>query len=299
MKKFLFLLFFVFLISSSNNTAFAQSVLGSSDRNLNIPPTIDGPGIFLPDSRLFFLDEIKQKIRLVLALTPQEKATVYKKIAGERMAEIRFMIARNNLSATRFGLIAMSDNFKNAADQLEVAKLSGNDISLLSKEINDDIKQRVSVIDELQMQSSGEMSALLRATSEGLMEAKVKTQNYLNDADLENEVAADLDRATQLDLYDARQSSADLRVSLDILQKQASEAAKRSLSRREAVLRKAIKEKNEILIKEQEKLLTNEKEQNQKLLKLQKRTVEEVEAAKQKIEEAVKKFEELRRKSSN
>lgn len=300
MKRILLLIIFFFLLST--NASFANSqkgVLGASDENLNIPPTVEGPGIFLPDSPFFFLDEIKQKVRLILAFTPEQKALVYSNIAGERMAELRFMIAKNNVPGIRLDLIESSDSFKKSAEELNFAKLSGKNVSVLAKEINDDIKQKVAVIDELQLQSSGEMKGQLRAASEGLMSAKIKIENDLNEADLENEVRDDVDRETNLDLRDASQLSANLKISIDELQKEASDAAKQSLDRREAILKKAIDDKNVALQKEQEKLLAQEQSKNSKIINLGQRTAEDIELAKQKVDEAVKKFEELKSKKNS
>src|ERR1035437_4242316 len=73
-RKFLIFLLSVSLTSAivvlSSGIVFAdhqQDVLGvASAPVLSIPPTSDGPGLILPDSPLFFLDQIKQEVRLFL-----------------------------------------------------------------------------------------------------------------------------------------------------------------------------------------------------------------------------------------
>ena len=91
-----------FLVVKPTFAHHQQQVLGvatiSADtlQNLQIPSTSEGPGLILPDSPLFFLDQLKQEFRLFLVFTPEAKAKIHASIAGERMAELRFMVQKNS-----------------------------------------------------------------------------------------------------------------------------------------------------------------------------------------------------------
>lgn len=301
MRKYLaiFLVLFIFLTVVSSSHAYRKEVLGIEDQNLSIEPTTEGPGIFLPDSPFFFLDQLKQNIRVALAFTPEEKAKVYTAIAGERLAELRFMLDKKNLAAVKTDLDAISDSYKLAADQVTLAKMSGRDVSILAKEINDSIKAKQKVLDELHIKAEGEVESSVRATADGLTIAKAKVENSLNDADLENEIKEDMVRDTELKLHDATESAIELRESLEELENEATNAAKESLDKREQVLREAIKEKNEALRRTEERRLELERKEQNMLLQMQQTAVENAKEIVEKAEETARNFEEIKVNSSS
>jgi len=176
MKKYLVAILTLILFFTSSTSVYAKhrQVLGIQDQNVNIPPTVEGPGIFLPDSPFFFLDELKQNIRMAFVFTPEDKAKIYTSIAGERMAELRFMIAKKNLPGIRTDMEGIADNFKKAADQVEFAKMSGKNVTALAKEVNDKIKEKQNVLDELHIQSQGELEGSTKSVSDSLSIAKTK-----------------------------------------------------------------------------------------------------------------------------
>jgi len=300
-RKYLaiFLVLFLFLITASSSYAYRKEVLGIEDQNLSIAPTTEGPGIFLPDSPFFFLDQLKQNVRIALTFTPEEKAKVYTSIAGERLAELRFMLDKKNLAAVKTDLDAISDSYKLAVDQVTFAKMSGRDVSILAKEVNDSIKAKQKVLDELHIKAEGEVENSVRAAADGLTIAKAKVENSLSDADLENEIKDDMARDTELKLHDAKKSAIDLRESLEELEDEATNAAKESLDKREQALKEAIKEKNEALRKTEERKLELEKKKQNMLLEMQQTAIENAKEIVEKAEETAKTFEEIKASNSS
>ena len=191
---------------------------------LSIPPTAEGPGIILPDSPLFFLDELKQNVRLFLAFTPEAKAKIHTAVAGERLAELQFMLAKDNRGGIRTALAGVSDNLQKAAEDLALAKLQGKNIQLLAKTTNDSIKDKQSKLSFLENQAGGELRAQVQATKEALKVAKRDVENYLPADLLANEVQDDLRLEVEDGLNRASISAKGLTHAIDALNKLASQA---------------------------------------------------------------------------
>lgn len=239
----------LFLVFSTSVLAFsAKEVLGDStvQVSLSIPPTAEGPGFILPDSPLFFLDKLKQEVRLFLAFTPEEKAKIHAAVAGERLAELQFMLAKNNVSGIRTALQGVADNLKKASDDLDSAKLSGRNINLLAKSINDSIKDKQQKLSVLEAKATGEIKAQVQATKEALKISKIKVEDNLPQDLLINEVVDDLNQEIDDNLNKATSSAKGINRAIEVLTRLASEAAQKNQIRREEALRQAIEVKNVI-----------------------------------------------------
>lgn len=254
MRKFLIFLLSVSLTSVivvlSANSALAnhqEDVLGVANTpTLSIPPTAEGPGLVLPDSPLFFLDKLKQEIRLLLAFTPEQKATIHNSIAGERLAELQIMLAKNNVSGIRTALQGVSDNFKAASEDLANAKLTGRNIDLLAKEVNDSIKAKQQVLTGLEAKANGEIKAQVAATKASLMVSKVKTEENLPADLMLNETIDDLNQQIGDNVNSASLSAVGINRAISVLTRLASEAAAQNQPARQAALIHAIDVKNVI-----------------------------------------------------
>jgi hypothetical protein len=201
----------------SSNFAFAST--------LSIPPTTEGPGIVLPNSPLFFMDKIKQEFRLLLAFTPEQKARIHNSVAGERMAELRVMLAKDNAPGIEIALQGISDNFKKAAEDLADAKLTGRDINILTKEINNSIKEKQKVLSSLEKQATGEVRAQVVAAKEGLKVAKTQVEENLPVDQLVNETIGDLNQQIADDISSVSFSAAEINRAIAVLTSLASESA--------------------------------------------------------------------------
>jgi hypothetical protein len=250
-KLFIFLLgisltaVVAFFSSNSVLANHQEDVLGvASAETLSIPPTAEGPGLILPDSHFFFLDQIKQEIRLHLAFTPEQKARVHNAIAGERLAELRIMLVKNNVSGIRIALQGISDNLKAASEDLTNASLTGRNIALLAKQINDSIKDKQKTLSDLQLQATGEVKAQAMAAIEALKIAKVGAEENLPTDLLVNETIDDLDRQISDNVNSANLSAVEINRAINVLTKLASEAATRNQPERQEALVHAIDIKN-------------------------------------------------------
>ena len=252
MRKFLIFLLSVSLASSvavlSANSASAhhlEEVLGVEAMPvLSIPPTAEGPGFLLPDSPIFFLDQLKQEVRLLLALTPEQKAKVHVAVAGERLAELQIMLAKNNVPGVRIALQGVSDNLKAASGNIANAKLTGRNINLLAKEINDSIKEKQKSLSVLERQATGEIKAQVMAAKESLKVSKVKIEDNLPTDLLINEMEEDLRLEISDNISKAAHSATGINRAIDVLTRLASEAAQRNQPRRYEALIHPISFKN-------------------------------------------------------
>lgn len=236
MKKFIIFLLSVSLtsvivvLSSGPVSANHQAdVLGvASAPTLSIPPTAEGPGLVLPDSPLFFIDQIKQELRLFLAFASEQKAKIHNTIAGERLAELQIMLAKDNIPGIRIALQGVSDNLRGAAEDLANAKLTGRNISLLAKEINDSIKDKQKALLFLEEQATGEIKAQVVAAKEALKIAKVSVEENLPTDLMINETIDDLNQQIGDNINRANLSATEINRAINILTKLASSTAQKS-----------------------------------------------------------------------
>ncbi len=285
--------------STSVSAYHRQDVLGVAvQETLSIPPTSDGPGLILPDSPLFFLDKLKQEFRLLLAFTPEQKAKIHNAIAGERLAELQIMLVKNNVAGVRVGLQGVSDNLKSASKDLDDAKLTGRNISLLAKEINDSIKEKDNKFSVLENKATGEIKAHVAAAKKSLRSSKVEVEDNLPEDLLENEMEDDLDREIEDHINNATDSAKGINRAIDVLTRLADEAERKNQEHRREALLKAIEVKNEVFGKQQEKLTEAENKAQEKITEARKKALEKAKEAAGKIDEAVKKFDEARNKAN-
>jgi len=278
---FFFAILLFILVSNRPVLAHHQAVLGVSTSSAlpQLPPTAEGPGLILPDSPFFFLDQLKQNVRLALAFTPEERAKIRAQIAGERLAELRFMLARNNRSAAAVALAGVSENIRASATELSQAQFRGRDVKKLAKELNEGIKAKQKVLDSFEKNSAGAIKIQAEQAQEDIFESKVEVEDSLPAADLENEIRDDLARKIERKVALASDSARLLRRDLTELSKEASESARKSLKRREEALKKAIEKADETDRKVQEKLLGDEKKKQQVLFEAQRKATAQAQDA--------------------
>ena len=233
MRKLLIFLLSVSLTSAivvlSSNQVSAnhqEDVLGVvSAEPLSIPPTSSGPGLVLPDSPLFFLDTLKQEFRLFLAFTSEQKAKIHNSVAGERIAELRVMLVKDNAAGIRTALQGVSDNLKAASEDLAEAKLTGRNITLLAEEINTSIREKQKTLSVLESQATGEIKAQVVVAREALKVAKVNVEGNLPADLLVNETIDDLNQQIGDSINSASQSGTEINRAINVLTNLASKSA--------------------------------------------------------------------------
>lgn len=289
------------LLSSSASAYHRHVVLGDSTQTkplneITLPATTEGPGLILPDSPLYFLDAIKQQVRASLAVTPEAKAKLHAQIAGERMAELRLMLYRNNEKGFSKALDGLTYHFTESEKSLEEAKMSGTDVSELAKQINDSIKAKQQALDTLEQEGKSTVQVDVVKAQDLLMETKVKVEDGLNEADLANEIADDLRRITKRRVLEAESAVSEIDVELAILEKQASEAAKQTLTRREKALQEAIVAKNNAARNEQERQITSAQKRSDEAYRVQKEAADQARIAIEQAKEAALKFQQAQKR---
>lgn len=247
-----------------------KDVLGdaTSTAQIQFPPIAAGPGFFLPDSPFYFLDALAQNVKLAFAFTPERKAEIRSQIAGERLAELRVMLERNNTQGIQTALTNLNKEANLAASDLSDAAAQGKDVKNLAKELNTTIKAQRKVLGDLADQTSGPLRLQIKATREALKEAKVTVEDQLPEDELENEITDEMNEEIEDEVKDASRSARGLEHSIDILEKLASEAAANNQTKREEALRHAIEIHNENLQKQEKKRAEQELRKEQRKNKL-------------------------------
>ena len=269
-------------------------VLGDSTSSSQIvfPPVTAGAGFILPDSPLFFLDEIFQEVRMFLAFTPERRAKTRALIAGERLAELRIMFSRNNSEAVVNTLSKLTEEINQMSANLSDAASSGKDVSLLAKELNETIKAQRKVLNVLEHQTDGVLKLQLKVTRKALKIAKVEIEDELTEDDLENEIEEDVDDEIEEAVEEASGSAKRLEHAIDVLTKLASEAAVKQQTRRAEALRHAIEVKNDALRRQQEKLFEEDSKKHERLLEARKKAHSKAHEAIKRVHEAAEEFKE-------
>lgn len=235
-------------------------VLGESTQasELNFPPISTGPGLILPDSPFYFLDKLKQQVRLLLAFSPEDKAKLRANIAGERLAELKAEFLKNNQKGINTALFELASETQKATSALNFAQQQGKDVSQLSQQINEKVKTERNILQSLEKQADGELKLRIELALATVKKAKVEVEDSLPQDIMENEIRDSINSDLKDKVSNAQDISRGIKNSLEELSKQASDAAQRSLTRREEALKKAIEEKNTKLVTELKDLLEQE-----------------------------------------
>ena len=263
MKRIIPVFLALVLLFSATQSVLAHHrnrVLGASTQasELNFPSISSGPGLILPDSPFYFVDKLKQQVRLLLAFSPEDKAKLRADIAGERLAELKAELLKNNQKGINIALSELASETQKAATALTDAEQKGKDVSLLSQQINEKIKTERDILKGLEKQADGELKLRIELTQATVKKAKVEVEDSLPQNIMENEIRDSINSELEDKIKDAQDVSQGIKNSLEELSKEASDSAQKSLTRREEALKKAIEEKNAELVKEQKDLLEQE-----------------------------------------
>jgi hypothetical protein len=272
-----------------------KDVLGdaTSTAQVQFPAIAAGPGMILPDSPLYFLDEITQDIKVAFAFSPEKKAKLRSQIAGERLAELRVMLERNNTQGIQTALTNLNKEATLASSDLSDAAAQGKDVKKLAKELNTTIKEQRKVLGDLSDQTDGTLRLQLKASREALKEAKLNVEDQLPENELENELKDTMNEDIEDEVKDASRSARGLEHSIDILEKLASEAAAKNQTQREAALRHAIEIHNENLQRQEKKRAEQELKKEQRKNKLRNDARKAAREAVRKSQEAAANFQQV------
>jgi len=184
------LIFFVPKVKAFENPI--KEVLGMSTQSLEVNQTIEGPGIFLPHSPFYFLDRFKQSVEVFFTFTPTDKAKIHHKIAGERAAELRAEIVKNQQKGADVALSDMLDNLDMSAQTLDEAKQKGSNVEELAMNFNESIKWKQEMLDLIEDQTKGEMKYKIKAAKNRLLRIKIKNGSLMPEDLYKRELDNDL-----------------------------------------------------------------------------------------------------------
>lgn len=283
------------LFASPAFGATEKLVLGNQDSAPSIPPTVEGPGFVLPDSPLYILDHLKQNLRLFVAWNPETKAKVHASIAGERLAELRIMLDRENEFGIETSLDGIAGNFQKAAEELHNAQLAGRNVTAIATEVNASIKEKQQSLDILEKEANGGLAFQVKGTQKELLIAKIQVEENLPQHELENEIRDDIQRVIATEVNNTVQAARNLELELQALEAQMDASSHNALTRREEAVRQAIAEKNDELRKTNEQLLARETEKQKLLKAVQKTAAEQARLAIQEAQKAATNLERAQR----
>ncbi len=295
------LLAIVLLSGSALATSHREAVLGSSTdlSQINFPPVTAGPGLILPDSPFYFLDEFKQGVKLTLSMGPRTRSITHLDIAGERLAELRVMIQRGNMQGISIALMGISSETQKAVDDMADANAQGKDVEKLAKDITAHIKITREILKNVSDQADKDLSLSLEASRENLRNAKIFAENYLPQPDLENEIADNILERLDQNVLGAKTTTSHIQIAADEYQKMASDAAQRTLQIRQKGLDDATASNDKEKINEAKEELDLEVKKGEKTAALLQELFEQAETALQKGAEASQNYEKARQQLKN
>ena len=279
MKRIIFVFTLILLFFVFSPKTFAS----------DFPAVPSGPGYLLPDSQFYGIDRLYQKVKLVLAFTPEKRALVRNQIIGERMAELRVMYERSNRRGINIALIELTEGARKAeADLKEAASLSRYAV-FSAKTLNDNLREYRKIISQVIEDAPYETSLNLEAANQSLLASKITVEDFLNPEDQEEAINNDLE-----DELDSQVLGVSTRVNkidkkLDQIQKKANRTAeieRKKITSEETRL-KTLQEKNK---EKRLKLL----EKRKQLLEQRKQKLEQAREAAKRAREAAKRAQELR-----
>lgn len=231
MKKVLIVFSFFFFGFLCTHAVFAEkAVLGLATQTISMQPTYEGPGLLLPDNPLYFLDYFKQDIRLFFAFTPLQKAQIYSDVAGERLAELRFMILRKNDTGALIAMNGIVANTKNEAEELSLAGESVDTVSV-AQVLSLRLSERLALLDSVYLESHGMLQQEIGKVTIEMTRAKEVVENYLPEDVATQAVMDDVDRQIRLE-SPSKNSSQLIEEAVMLLQQQANDSATKNLSLR-------------------------------------------------------------------
>jgi len=282
-----FLLLF-FLANPSSAHRNEGRVLGDATQaaQVSFSEVTAGPGVILPNSPLFFIDKIYQQLKLALANSPEEKAKVRAEIIGERLAEVKVMILRDNEKGLQKALQNLTEESNFASADLDNQAEEGENVEEAAKTLNETLKQEKEVLNSLSEHSTGSVGFTFRSAGEKVKKQKMVVEDRLPDELLQREIEDGLKTEIESQASEAAHTTLNIKRSIIELQKRASDAAVKEQQKRLEAIKKAIAKQNEQQRKKYELLLKLEKKKQEELKKRQ-------EMLRKKAEEAAKATSEL------
>ncbi|MDP3941566.1 MAG: DUF5667 domain-containing protein [bacterium] len=266
-------------LSSFVPHAFANhvsEVLGETTgvTEIKFPGLAAGPGFILPDSSLYSLDQLVQELRLVLAFVPEQQAVVQKNILGERLAEARVELSRGNLQATELALSGAEKAARGLADSIADAASKGRGSAELARTMNQTLQEYRSALTSASNQAPTSLAYRLDATSQVLLEAKVRVEDELPGDELASAIENDLLDVIDKQVLGVQSASSSLLKKYNFLENRSSLSTDQRMKYEEMLASKSGVRKE--LLEQRKKALQDYQEQKKKLQEERKKIYDQI-----------------------
>lgn len=270
-----------------------RDVLGDSTSavNIELPAVTDGPGFILPDSPLYVLDKVFQKLKLAVAFSPEGKVKTRMLLIGERVAEVRAMMVRENTVGIQVALDELRAESENLTYDLRDAAGQGKDIKDLAKEINDRLALHRDFLTRVTEQTDDSLSLQLTAANQSLLSTKISAEDYLPEEFLAQAITDDLEDEIDRDVLGVETSTLKLERKFEKLEQHASRSAERQQKKQ---LKEDAKASKSAMLEKRKKMLEERKAKLKKLMEERKAKLLEAREAVKKAREAAKRLREIR-----
>ncbi len=199
-------LVFLFLFTTPALAHNRGLVLGAKTQN-PVPPLSAGPGILLPDSPFWELDVLRDQLKLFLTVKPQERAMLEMRLVGERLAELKILLAQTNPQRVDKALDNLVGHVASARGILQSEKAKGEDVSLLAHDLNQALNQEQEFLDALAATSRPREQFLLRHAQVQVTEDEILVENELGLKEKEDETLKELTEGTRDEINEASQAT--------------------------------------------------------------------------------------------
>ncbi len=246
MRKILLSLVFLFLFTTPALAHDRGLVLGEQTKN-PVPPMAAGPGFLLPDSPFWGLDVLRDQIKLFLTVNARERAMLETRVAGERLAELKVLLAQVNPRGIDLALNNLVNHIDSAREILQTEKAQGKDVSSLAHDLNQAIDQEQELLDSLVKISRPQDKFLLRNAQVQITEDEIEVEDELGQAEKENETLKELTEGTRDEIEEASEAARRAQELSRALQEKAREAKREQLKIQSMSLEKTLEQQTESL----------------------------------------------------
>lgn len=177
-------------------------VLGEQTQT-SVPALAAGPGFLLPDSPLWFLDDWRDQLKLFLTVNAQERANLEVRVAAERLAELKILLAQNSPRGIDIALANLVSHIDAARDILQGEKARGRDVAGLAHDLNGAIDQEQEFLDTLLEITRPQERFLVRNAQIQVAQDELEIENELGEDERENETLRELAEGTREEIQEA------------------------------------------------------------------------------------------------
>jgi hypothetical protein len=270
-----------------------QEVLGvtTNPSDVSFPGLSSGPGFILPDSKLYPLDQLVQEFRLLLAFTPEQQARVHMNIAGERLAELRVMMSRNNEEGINLAFQGFEKEVSAVSGELSDAAAKGRVNTSLISSINDRLGEERDVLQVVMQAAPTRLGLKLASARQTVLEAKLKVAEFLPEDQFASVIVSDLDNEINSEVLGVQTAAGKLEQKFTSLDSRASLSSEQRMKYEELLASKSALKKD--YLEKRKKLVQEYIDKRKKLQEERKKLYEQIKVLMQNLQANQKALKQL------